>query len=171
MKSHELLKAVIKPYGCKEAAALLVVSLSLIHKWIKARADGRSVEYNPLDRLLKLMQATKDLRPLHWLCAQCGGCFVKQLPKKVWRELTLAKAVAAVIVSAGNYVTLLGQVELADKVSPEMEAKLASAWQELLTEGGSFMGALKQGSFRCGAMFLPLLSWFATGELPELVEV
>ncbi len=169
MKSHELLKSIIKPYGCKEAASLLVVSLSLIHKWIKPRADGRSVEYNPLDRILKLMQATKDWRPLHWLCAQCGGYFVKSLPLKMWRQLTLVKAAGAVVSSSGRFMTLLGQAELAGKVSPELEAKLAEAWQELLTEGGSFMAALKQGSFRCLALFYPLFAWFTVGDARELV--
>jgi hypothetical protein len=167
MKSHELLKSIIKPYGCKAAAALLGLSLSIIHKWTSPRADGRSAELNPLDRLLKLIQATKDLRPLHWLCEQCGGYFVKFQSLKVWRKLTLAKAVAVVLARLGNYVTLLAQAELAGKVSPELEAKLAAAWQEILTEGGSFMAALKQGAFRCAALFYPLLYLSATGELAE----
>ena len=171
MKSHELLKSIIKPYGCKQVASALKLSLSIIHKWTQPRPDGRSAELNPLDRLLALMQATKDLRPLHWLCEQCGGYFVKHLPLKVWRKLTLAKAVAVVLASMGKYVTLMAQAELAGKVSPEMEAKLAVAWQEILTEGGSFMAALKRGAFRCVALFYPLLAWLTTGEVPELALV
>ena len=36
------------------------VSLALVHKWGRGRADGRSEELNPLDRVARLLVVTPD---------------------------------------------------------------------------------------------------------------
>ncbi|MEY4916407.1 MAG: hypothetical protein RL616_320 [Verrucomicrobiota bacterium] len=163
MKSYEVLRCLFKKVGCKKIAAELMLSLSLIHQWAQGTVR------NPLEVVARLMDFPGGQALLDWLCRRKGGYFVRELPLKVWRKLTLVKAVAVVMVSASRFMMLLGQAELAGKVSPELAAKLDAAWQELLTEGGSFMAALKQGAFRCWAVYYPLLTWTATGDVPELV--
>jgi hypothetical protein len=69
------LRAVFKKPGCKNVAAELNLSLSLIHQWSRAR-DGGSDALNPLDRVAALMQFTRDQRLIEWLCEKAGGRFV-----------------------------------------------------------------------------------------------
>lgn len=164
MKSYEVLRRMFKKVGCKNIAWELKLSLSLIHQWAQGTVR------NPLDVVARLMDFPGGQALLDWLCRRKGGYFVKFQSLKVWRKLTLAKAAGAVVTSAGKFTTLLGLAVSAGKVTPEMEAKLKAAWQELLTEGGSFMAALKQGAFRCAALFYPLLAWLGSGEL-ALAEV
>jgi hypothetical protein len=75
MKSYEVLRRAFDPKGCKQAAAELNLSLSLIHQWSRGQA-GQSAARNPLDVLLRILQTTGDARVLEWLCEQAGGEFV-----------------------------------------------------------------------------------------------
>ena len=88
MKSYEVLRQVFKPVGCKNVAAELGLSLSLIHQWSRAQ-DGQSEKLNPLDRVVQLAALPDGEELLEWLCRQAGGSFVRraQLPAQVRRWL------------------------------------------------------------------------------------
>lgn len=103
MKSHEVWRRACKRAGCKRVASELGLSLSMIHKWAQSRADGRSAELNPLDRVVRLVEVTGDRRVVEWLCEQCGGRFVAH-PKTV--RLTSTELVMLVSSAIQNLDTL-----------------------------------------------------------------
>ena len=86
MESYEVLRRAFKTVGCKNVAAGLKLSPSLIHQWSRAR-DGQSDAANPLDRVAQLVALTGNDELLDWLCAQRGGRFVRrsEMPSLVQR--------------------------------------------------------------------------------------
>ena len=76
MKSHELLRQVIQPYGVKKIAHELRVSSSLVYKWCEEDDEEGSGARNPLDRILKLVESSGDRQPVEWLCQRTGGTYV-----------------------------------------------------------------------------------------------
>lgn len=77
MESYKVLRRAFKTVGCKNVAAGLKLSPSLIHQWSRAR-DGQSDAANPLDRVAQLVALTGNEALLDWLCAQRGGRFVRR---------------------------------------------------------------------------------------------
>jgi len=91
MESHEVLRKVFNKVGCKNVAARLGLSLSLIYQWSRVR-DGKSEAPNPLDRVAQLTELPDGEELLDWLCAGRGGCFVRRskLPafaSRCWEQM------------------------------------------------------------------------------------
>src|SRR5262245_5170320 len=78
-ESHEVLREAAERVGVKLLASQLRVSTALVYKWCEeAVADDpdASGTRNPLDRLRQIVQLTKDIGVVMWLCHQAGGFFV-----------------------------------------------------------------------------------------------
>ena len=151
MKSHEVVRKACQRKGCKQVAAGMKVSVDLVHKWGRGRADGRSVELNPPDRMVSLMECTGDLGLLHWLCQQAGGFFVANPPVKSLRTAKDLLPVEKLVLGeqAGLFVMLvqalgqrLSRAEVAELGSrgerrkSDMERPVASGEREWLPETG-----------------------------------
>jgi hypothetical protein len=83
MKSHEVLRLLVKKYGAKTIAAALGRSPSLIRKWTRPPFPAGTGARNELDRWARLLHVTGyDVRLLDWLCELAGGRFARghQLP-------------------------------------------------------------------------------------------
>ena len=111
MKSYEVLRQVFKPVGCKNVAAELGLSLSLIYQWSRAQ-NGQSEATNPLDRVAQLVALPGGESLLDWLCRQVGGEFVRGgklrvLAGKEWEQM---KGEMDAILCRGNGKTEPGQV-------------------------------------------------------------
>ena len=76
MRSHEILRDVLKDSNPKKVAAELELSLSMIYKWAQPQ-DAGSGAVNPLDRLEALIACTEDIRIAQWICERSGGFFIR----------------------------------------------------------------------------------------------
>ena len=128
MKSHEVLRAACREPGCKAVAAALGVSASLLHKWTEGRPDGRSVELNPLDRVAALVALTGEEELLQWLCAQAGGCFVRQsqMPVRLQRWWSEMKVEMDQLLKLGDRRWKLGvggKTHRSDASSPRLRSR------------------------------------------------
>jgi hypothetical protein len=151
MKSGGILRLVFKKEGFKTLAGKLTLAESYLYKWCKPDNGKDGGGLNPLERVWQIIAATGDLRPLHWLCEQCGGHFVRNPTLKVWRAVTLLKATAEVIGHIGKFQTHLAQAEREGHISAAAAEQLRADWEELKAVLESFVVACERGAFRWGA--------------------
>ena len=85
MNSHQIIKNACDKHGAKNIAGHLGVSLSLVYKWAQPRTDSGSGSRNPLDRVIELINSTRDPRIIEWICEQAGGYFVRN-PESMDRD-------------------------------------------------------------------------------------
>ena len=70
MKSHTLLKNILKTASAKEIAQSMKLSISTIYKWAESPSRGNASGIrNPLDRTALLHKVTGDKRIINWICA------------------------------------------------------------------------------------------------------
>ena len=70
MDSYEVLKKSVSDLGVKSVASDLGLSASLIYKWCQPSAsEEASGADNPLDRLARIHELTRDTGPIKWLLA------------------------------------------------------------------------------------------------------
>jgi len=141
MKSYEVLRKAFKPVGCKQVAAELKLSPSLIYQWSRGQ-DGKSAAVNPLDRVVQMLATTKGDGLLDWLCQQRGGRFVRpgDLPALVHRCLShINEEVAAKLIAGST------------EQSREVESwKLGSGRNsQRPTPSSSVRGSRESGGSRC----------------------
>jgi len=67
MNSHQVIKDACDKHGTKKIAAHLGVSLSLVYKWAQAKTETGSGSRNPLDRVIELINSTRDPRIIEWI--------------------------------------------------------------------------------------------------------
>ncbi|MEY4918449.1 MAG: hypothetical protein RL616_2362, partial [Verrucomicrobiota bacterium] len=90
-------------------------------------------------------------------------------PLKEWQAKTFVKVAPMVVGRAAKYLTLLSQAQMGGKLTAEQEAELEALAEEMIAETQTFTVAMKQGIFRCVALFYSLFAWFTSGDAPELV--
>ena len=81
MDSYEVLKKSVSDLGVKSVASDLGLSTSLIYKWCQpSGSEDASGADNPLDRLARIHELTRDTGPIQWLCEKAGGYYVPNVP-------------------------------------------------------------------------------------------
>ncbi len=147
MESHEVLRRAVEPVGAKRVAHELRVSSSLVYKWCEE--DETSGARNPLDRIRVLVAATGSTDPVHWLCRQADGFFVKD-PAGAEQPLD-SEYIAHTHKLLGQFADLLRVVSESitnDGCIDEEEAqRIRTEWDELKSYAESFVLACEQGRF------------------------
>jgi len=169
MKSHELFQQFFKKHGIKQIAAALALATSYLYKWTHPDGGKAAGGLNPLERVLALIRCTGDLAPLHWLCAQCGGFFVANPPVKAVRAAELPVQSCRVMKELGHLQAAVSETLLDGRQvrAPELRRQ----WDVLKSDMEWLVQACERGTWRCGAILLPLGWWCATGELPDMVAM
>ena len=152
-QSHAVLRAAFKPKGCKRIAADLKLSLSIVHKWSRARRDGLSEEFNPLDRVATLYLITGDRQLIQWLCAQADGFFVPNVAappatKDSAGKLDLAKAEAVVLQEEAELMASLAGLLAEKELSREKVSRLRALWERCKADMERLVHSLERGEFR-----------------------
>jgi len=149
MKSHEVMRQVCKRAGCKSVAHALRLTPGHIHKWMRPRPDGRSEEFNPLDRVVALAEATGDARLVEWVCARLGGCFMANPPARRSLPRDWLPVSGAALVELGRLQATLGAM-LTEKNPSGPAAALRAAWDKLKPDMERLVCGCERGQFEPG---------------------
>jgi hypothetical protein len=147
MKSYEVMKQACKRTGSKLVASRLRLSQSLLHKWSRPRPDERSAELNPLDRLVAVTECTGDTRPVEWVCARLGGCFMPNPPVKRSLPRNWLPLTGAVLVELGRLQAALGAAVTEKNLTGPAAATLRTAWDKLKPDMERLVSGCERGQF------------------------
>ncbi|MBT9583306.1 helix-turn-helix domain-containing protein [bacterium] len=149
MESHEVLKASLDEVGIKMAAHKLGLSQSMIYKWCQPDGDDGARAVNPLDRVLELVQLTKNTALLEWLCQEAGGYYVANPPTRLSSPVEVLQATQRMV---SEFSQLLASVthSLSDDqaISAEEAKEIRRIWQNLKSVGEYFVASSEAGRFR-----------------------
>lgn len=146
MKSHELLREVLRDGNAKQIAEDIGLSISMIYKWAESSGDGQSGTPNPLDRVGALLKSTGRTEIAQWVCEQAGGFFVKNASEGVAPE-ALQEATHQIVQEVAEVLSVVSAAAIDNRIS-EAEAKaIRKRWECLksITEG--FVRACEKGDF------------------------
>jgi Phage regulatory protein CII (CP76) len=146
MESHQVLRKAVEVVGAKKVASELRVSSSLVYKWCEEDTSGAR---NPLDRLVGIIDTTGSTDPLHWLCKQAQGYFVKD------PEVELATFdsqyighTQKMLKNFSELLSVMSESMSNDGVIDDAEAKrIRAEWERLKAYSETFVAACEKGLF------------------------
>ncbi|MCW1925567.1 hypothetical protein OKA05_23615 [Luteolibacter arcticus] len=147
MESHEVLRNAFAKTSPKAVASDLGISLSLVYKWAEKQSDDGSGSRNPLDRLMKIIELSSDLRIVEWLCQQTGGYFVRNPKSSCEKGFQVLPATNEIV---GQFSVLLQQISTAalDHSISKKEAKeIRECWDKLKSYAEGFVRCCEEGDY------------------------
>ncbi len=148
MKSHELLREVLKTTSAKQVAADMGLSLSLIYKWAETpNPELGTGAANPLDRVDQLIQSTQDPRVIHWICQRAGGFYVKNPKTHHAHPDFLIPATNQIVQEFADLLAVIAKAA-GDNLIDTGEAKtIRKRWEDLKAVTETFVACCEQGNF------------------------
>lgn len=150
--SHEVLREAAERVGVKLLAAELRVSTALVYKWCEeAEADDpdASGTRNPLDRLHQIVQVTKDIGAVTWLCHKSGGFFVHN-PAEASRDIEhdLLQSTRQLVQAFSSLLNEVSESVADDgSITPDEAARIRANWESLKTTAETFVVAGERGIY------------------------
>jgi len=147
MESHEVLRNAFSKTSPKAVASDLGISLSLVYKWAEKQSDDGSGSRNPLDRLLKIIELSDDLRIVEWICQQTGGYFVRNPKSSCQKGFQVLPATNEIV---GQFSALLQEISEAalDHTITKQEAKdIRECWDKLKSYAEGFVRCCEEGDY------------------------
>lgn len=147
MESHEVLRNAFAKTSPKAVASDLGISLSLVYKWAEKQSEDGSGSRNPLDRLLKIIELSEDLRIVEWICQQTGGYFVRNPQSSCQKGFQVLPATNEIV---GQFSVLLQQIATAalDHSISKKEAKeIRECWDKLKSYAEGFVRCCEEGDY------------------------
>lgn len=148
MESHEVLRRALRKTSPKAVASELGVSLSLVYKWAEKPNELGSGSYNPLDRLLQIIELSGDMGIVEWLCRQQQGHFVRDPDVSEHQIKHVLPSTQEII---GQFSDLLNQISAAahDHSVTEAEAvDIRQCWDKLKSYAEAFVRSCENGDFK-----------------------
>jgi hypothetical protein len=147
MRSHELLKDVLKKTSAKQIAGDLGLSLSLIYKWAEppATSEGSGAN-NPLDRIEQLLAVTGDKRIAQWVCERAGGFFITN-PEGKAHPYQLIPATNDIVQEFADMLQVIALAAGDQTITAEEARKIRSRWENLKSVTEGFVRSAEQGNF------------------------
>lgn len=149
MDSSEVLKNAINKVGAKSIAADMNLSTSLIYKWCQPndKPDDSGAD-NPLDRLLKIYECTKDPKIITWMCEHADGFFT-QNPKPLAEIGTeIFESTQHILKEFSDLLEVVSRSYANDKqIDPEEAEQIRQAWESLKSVGETFVYSCEAGYF------------------------
>ena len=149
MDSYEVLKKSVSDLGVKSVAADMGLSSSLIYKWCQP-TDGEDASgaENPLDRLARICELTRDTSPVQWLCEQVDGYFVPNVLVEEGNAVPLLHMTRRIVREFSELLDVLTESIENDGVIDLKEAgKIRSEWEKLKSSAESFVHSCEQGGY------------------------
>lgn len=147
MRSHELLKDILKKTSAKQIAGELGLSLSLIYKWAEpSAADDGSGANNPLDRIEQLLKVTADKRIAQWVCERAGGFFITN-PEAKAHPYQLIPATNDIVQEFADMLQVIALAAGDQTITPEEARKIRGRWENLKSVTEGFVRSAEQGNF------------------------
>jgi hypothetical protein len=148
MKSHELLREVLKTTSAKQVAADMGLSLSLIYKWAETpNEDLGTGAANPLDRVDQLIQSTQDPRVIHWICQRAGGFYVKNPKTHHSHPDYLIPATNQIVQEFADLLAVIANAAGDNHIDASEAKTIRRRWEDLKTVTETFVACCEQGNF------------------------
>lgn len=149
MKSHEVLKAALESPSTspKEVSSELGVSLSLVYKWAQPQGEGGSGSRNPLDRLAKLVELTRDPGIVEWLCQHSGGYYVRNPKSSCDEGYEVVPATHRIVQQFAGLLDTVSRAAQDNTIDPEEAAEIRRVWDELKGYCEGFVRCCEEGDF------------------------
>lgn len=144
-ESHELLREVFRDHGPKEIAAVLGLSLSMVYKWAEDPEGSGSA--NPLDRVGRLIRATRDPRLVQWLCQQAEGFFVHNPRTYRDQDYEVIPATHEIVQQFADLLAVISQAALDKVITIEESADIREVWERLKCYTEGFVQCCEEGDF------------------------
>ena len=147
MESHEVLKTTIKEVGVKSVAADMNLSTSLLYKWCEPKTSDAGAD-NPLDRLLKIFNATQCTNPTRWLCERVGGFLVMNSSTET-SDTPVLQATHAIVRDFSDMLEAVSESYKDDGSIDEAEAqRIRREWETLKSVCETFVVACERGEYQ-----------------------
>ncbi|MFP6875155.1 MAG: phage regulatory CII family protein [Verrucomicrobiales bacterium] len=103
---------------------------------------------NPLDRVIALINSTRDPRIIEWICEQSGGYFVRN-PETIDGENYEVMPATSQIVE--QFAALLAEISKAahdDSITTRESQRIRRVWDALKSFAEGFVNCCEDGDFR-----------------------
>lgn len=150
MNSYEVLKKSVSDLGVKSVASDLGLSTSLIYKWCQPSdtADASGAD-NPLDRLTKLYELTRDTGPIEWLCQRADGYFVANVPRQEIDAIPLLHMTRRIVREFSDLLDVLTEsIENDGNIDLNEAEKIRIEWEKLKSSAESFVSSCEKGLYQ-----------------------
>jgi hypothetical protein len=149
MDSYEVLKQSVSDLGVKSVAADLGLSTSLIYKWCQPTgAEDASGADNPLDRLARIFELTRDTGPVQWLCQKAGGYYVPNVPAEDLDAIPLLHMTRRIVREFSELLDVLtDSIENDGVIDLDEAASIRYVWEKLKSSGESFVSSCEKGLY------------------------
>jgi hypothetical protein len=149
MESHEVLKQAFESptTSPKEIASEMGVSLSLVYKWAQANTDTGSGSKNPLDRVQQLIQLTKHIGIVDWLCHEAGGYFVRNPNSSNVEDYDVVPATHQIISQFAGLLNVVSKAAMDNTITPDESAQIRIVWDKLKAYSEGFVRCCEDGDF------------------------
>ena len=149
MDSYEVLKKSVSDLGVKSVASDLGLSTSLIYKWCQpSAAEDASGADNPLDRLARIYELTRDTGPIQWLSQKADGYFVPNVPPQEIDAIPLLHMTRRIVREFSELLDVLTESIENDGVIDLVEAdKIRIEWEKMKSSAESFVRACERGLY------------------------
>lgn len=149
MESHEVLKKAFESPNTspKEIASELGVSLSLVYKWAQSNSETGSGSRNPLDRVEALVELTKHVEIIEWLCERAGGYFVRNPKSSCQEGYEVVPATHTIVQQFAGLLDVVSRAALDNTIDPKESAEIRIVWDKLKSYCEGFVRCCEEGDF------------------------
>jgi len=153
MESHEILRAAADTVGVKALAGHLRLSPALVYKWCEPwdpNDPDASGALNPLDRTREILQFTKHLPVVTWLCQAAQGFFVHN-PETISKNIDadLLQSTQRLVAAFSDLLNEVSKSVANDGAIAADEARrIRREWEDLKTTAETFVVACERGVYR-----------------------
>ena len=146
--SYEILRSAVSKEGAKAVAAGMGVSPSLVYKWCEpsegAVASGTG---NPLDRILRLCELTKEDSLLDWLCEQRGSFRADNPNIKEVNPSVLENTQTILREFSELLEAVTESYAHQQRIDPEEAMRIRKEWEDLKRVAEGFVFSCEAGVF------------------------
>lgn len=148
MKSHEIIKESCKKRGIKTVASELGVSTSLLYKWSQPPEASGSGSKNPLDRIIKLIQAANDPNMIEWICEQSGGYFVRNPESEEEKNYAVMPATNEIVSQFSALLSEISEAAQDNTIANNESKRIRKVWDALKSFTEGFVSCCEKGDFQ-----------------------
>jgi transposase-like protein len=148
MKSHEIIKESCKKRGIKTVASELGVSTSLLYKWSQPPEASGSGSKNPLDRIIKLIQAANDPHMIEWICEQSGGYFVRNPESEEEKNYAVMPATNEIVSQFSALLSEISEAAQDNTIANNESKRIRKVWDALKSFTEGFVTCCEKGDFQ-----------------------
>ena len=148
MKSHQIIKESCKKRGIKTVASELGVSTSLLYKWSQPPEASGSGSKNPLDRIIKLIQAANDPNMIEWICEQSGGYFVRNPESEEEKNYAVMPATNEIVSQFSALLSEISEAAQDNTIANNESKRIRKVWDALKSFTEGFVSCCEKGDFQ-----------------------